>query len=270
MTSNPWGDLLARYLSDLARNGASPETVKQRYYQLARAGRDLGGDPRDATRETLAEWLAAHEWLDSTIKSHRAALRSFYGWLVDVDEIQVSPAARLRRVRDAQEGPRRLPASDIAIAWTQRAKDPRVPLMAKLGARLGMRRGEISRADREDLFRDLLGWSMLVKGKGGKRRFVPVPDELARMIQACPPGPLFPGKIDGRLSPAWVGTLLSRAMPEGQTAHMLRHRRATKAFDETGDLRVVQELLGHASIATTEVYVHRTARQLRRAVGGDL
>ncbi|HWK26163.1 MAG TPA: tyrosine-type recombinase/integrase [Solirubrobacter sp.] len=270
MQPDTWGELIARFLIDLARNGASPETVKQRRRQLVRAGRDLGGDPREVTREVLADWLDSHGWLDSTMKSHRAAVRSFYGWLVDVDEIAVSPAARLRVVRDAQEGPRRLPASDIAVAWTQHARDPRVRLMGKLGARLGMRRGEISRADREDLFRDLLGWSMLVKGKGGRRRFVPVPDDLAAEIQTYPPGPLFPGKINGRLSPAWVGTLLSRAMPEGQTAHMLRHRRATKAFDETGDLRVVQELLGHASIATTQVYVHRTARQLRRAVGGSL
>jgi len=272
MTEHSWADLIGRFLAHLTRTGARPDTVKLRRTQLRRLARELDVEPLKATLEQLDEWLTSHLWIDSTARSHRVAVRTFYRWIVDVEQLLLrSPAVNLHRVAEAQIGPRRLPASDIAVARVQRARDRRVPLMAELGLRLGLRRGEISRVDREDLFRDLVGWSLLVKGKGGRRRIVPVPDATAAKILAAPPGPLFPGKIDGRLSPTRVGELLSEAMPVGESAHNLRHRRATIAYEETGrDARAVQELLGHASLETTQRYVHANAHQLRRAVGGPL
>jgi integrase/recombinase XerC len=67
-------------------------------------------------------------------------------------------------------------------------------------------------------------------------------------------GWLFPGDTDGHLSPQWVGQLVVRVLPDGWTTHPLRHRFSSRAYRGTRNLRAVQVLLGHQSIATTERY----------------
>ncbi|WP_022899139.1 tyrosine-type recombinase/integrase, partial [Humibacter albus] len=76
---------------------------------------------------------------------------------------------------------------------------------------------------------------------------------------------LFPGRVDGHLSAAYVSKLISRALPEGVTAHPLRHRFASRAYAAERDIRAVQELLGHASVATTQIYTAVPDAALRRA-----
>lgn len=133
--------------------------------------------------------------------------------------------------------------------------------MVRMARECGLRRGEIAQGHSDDLLPDLLGWTLLVHGKGGRERLVPVPDDLAALLRALPRGWFFPGNVNGHLSAAYVGKLLARLMPSGWTAHSLRHRFATDALDECGNIRVVQELLGHAHVNTTEIYtaVDRTA-----------
>ena len=67
-------------------------------------------------------------------------------------------------------------------------------------------------------------------------------------------GHLFPGQCDGHLSVVYVGQLISSLMPAGYTMHTLRHRMATRAYRGSRNLRAVQTLLGHASVATTQRY----------------
>jgi integrase/recombinase XerC len=108
------------------------------------------------------------------------------------------------------------------------------------------------------------GWSLIVVGKGNRQRVVPITQDLAAEI-ACYRGHgyLFPGQIDGHMSPEWVGAVLSRLMPPGYTAHKLRHRFATRGYAGTHDLRAVQEALGHASVATTQRYTAVSSREVR-------
>lgn len=95
---------------------------------------------------------------------------------------------------------------------------------------------------------------------------IPVPSTLARDILAAN-GWLFEGNIDGHLSAAYVSKLISRALPEGWTAHTLRHRFASMAYIGAGkDIRAVQELLGHASVATTQIYTAVEDDVMRAAV----
>ena len=119
---------------------------------------------------------------------------------------------------------------------------------------------------RDDVVSDLYGWSLVVRGKGDKQRTVPLTDSLADAILSYrnTSGFLFPGQIDGHMSPNHCGKLLSRLMPEGWSAHKLRHRYASRGFAATGDLLAVQTALGHTSVATTQRYVLVSPQSVRR------
>lgn len=136
--------------------------------------------------------------------------------------------------------------------------------MLQLAASAGLRCREIALVHSDDLVRDLAGWSLIVHGKGDRTRHVPLTEDLALELRTYE-GWVFPGQIDGHLSAAYVSKLLSRVLP-GATAHQLRHRFATRAYQLGGrDIRAVQELLGHASVATTQIYTGVDQDSLRRA-----
>jgi integrase len=141
-------------------------------------------------------------------------------------------------------------------------------LMLRLAGYCGLRRGEISRVRREHVEEDLLGHELRVIGKGGHQRMVPLPDDLAADLLACPPGWIFPSpQRPGPLTAAHVGVLVSRLLPEGWTCHTLRHRCGTVAYGEGGkDLRAVQELLGHAKPETTARYTQIPSSAVRNAM----
>jgi integrase len=139
--------------------------------------------------------------------------------------------------------------------------------MLRLANELGMRRGEVAQVHPEnDLVRDLVGWSLLVHGKGSRNRVLPLPADLAEVLRAAPSGYLFPSPTGTHLTPHWVGTLVSRALQDGTTMHQLRHLCATEVHDQTHDLRLVQTLLGHASLATTQRYVAVDDSKVREAI----
>lgn len=128
-------------------------------------------------------------------------------------------------------------------------------LILELIADTGIRRFECAKVHTDHVVPDIGGgWSLWVRGKGDRERLVPLPDVLAAQIRRRERGFLFAGQIDGHLSPARVGELVAEALPGKWTAHTLRHRYATLAYQRTGDLRAVQELLGHAKPETTARY----------------
>lgn len=104
----------------------------------------------------------------------------------------------------------------------------------------------------EDLEQDLLGWSLIVHGKGSNLRTVQLSPPLALALRALPRGCAFPGDDDGYLSPRWGGKPMTNLIPKGHTMHSLRHRFATRTHALEHDVFAVQELLGHASPATTQ------------------
>lgn len=139
--------------------------------------------------------------------------------------------------------------------------------MLRLGAEVGMRRGEVAQVHSRDIIVDLTGWSLIVHGKGNRERIVPLPDGVALELRALPTGYAFPGQDAGHLSPRWVGTVISRLLPPGVTMHKLRHRFATRTYESSNyDIRVVQELLGHSSVNTTQIYIAVPDDRLRNAV----
>lgn len=265
-----WVDLLLLWLDWLRATDLAEGTIKLRSYQLRRFARFLADEfpqiaPDGVTIDMLTSYLAAPSWSSSTKRSARSALKSFYGWLRLSERISSDPTRHLRRIAARTGSPR--PAGEIAVKFASKDSDPRVRLMVKLGSQLGLRCVEISQVHTDDVYQDLVGYSIRVHGKGRKIRVIPIGDELAREILLRDRGYLFPGRVDGHLSAPYVSKLLSRALPEGVTGHMLRHRFAGVAYEGTGyDLRATQELLGHASVATTQIYTPARTDQMRRGI----
>ena len=138
--------------------------------------------------------------------------------------------------------------------------------MVRLAAEIGLRRGEVARVHSRDLSRDLVGWSLLVHGKGSKTRIIPLTHSLAEALLALPYGYVFPGRDQGHLSPQYVGKLVGAALPPGVTMHSLRHAFASRGFARTRNLVAVQRALGHASPETTIRYIMLPEEDVREVV----
>jgi integrase len=139
--------------------------------------------------------------------------------------------------------------------------------MLRLAAEAGLRRAEIAGLRAADLTGSRGRAVLLVAGKGGRDRRVPLSDGLASVLRAYADGRewLFPSQSGGHISAQWAGELCSIALGGRWTLHTLRHRFGTAAYRGSHDLRAVQELLGHSSPATTQIYVAVNEDSLREA-----
>lgn len=201
--------------------------------------------------------FAAQSWSLEYRKSMRASAMSFCTHHRLCDGEDCLPA-----VRSASPRPR--PVTDELWRTLTAQTSGRVRLMIRLAGEAGLRRAEVAGLHTDDLTPEADGWSLIIKGKGGKQRIVPISDELAAELQELPRGYVFPSrKGDGHLQPESVGRIVSRLMPPGWSMHKLRHRAATRGHAGTGNLRATQEFLGHASVATTQRYVAVSSRDVR-------
>lgn len=263
-----WPPAISAWATALVAAGRTEQTVALRRYQLERLAAWVAPrGPWEVDHDLLTAFLATHRWRPATLRSYRAALRGFYRWAVLTDRVAASPAASLPSPGITRPNPR--PAPDDVYTRALAAAPERVRLMLRLAAELGLRRGEVARVHLRDLTLDRDGWSLLVHGKGGRERILPVPDLLAETVRRVAReggGYAFPGADDGHLSARWVGKLAARYLPPPWTMHTLRHRFAARAWAVDHDLLTVQELLGHASPATTRHYVPGDESAKRRLV----
>lgn len=267
----PWQPALDAWEGWLKASGAPATTIEQRLYQLRRFATDHATlTPWHVSLDHLVLWLARHEhWKPATRRAYRGALRAFYAWAIAAGHLEKSPAAALPRVKATRGLPRPVP-EDVLRAAVARADD-RVRLILLLAAYGGLRRAEIAEVRRQDAWRDDDGgWWLRVHGKGDAYRDVPLTGALAMAIRALPPGWLFPSptRHGDHLTPAHVGVLTSRLLPEGWALHTLRHRFATRAHARGADVAVIAELLGHANLENVRVYTRIGHDKLRSAVEG--
>ncbi len=212
------------------------------------------------------------------------AVRGFHRFAVREGLTETDPAAAVRPPAPAKRLPKALPLSDIERILDA-ARSPGTTLALRNRALLEMLYGtgaRISEAvglDLDDL--DLQEGTVLLRGKGGKERIVPVGTYASEAVSAylvrsrsvlCAAGKGLPAVFlnarGGRLSRQSAWTVLVKAAERaGVTAavspHTLRHSFATHLLDGGADVRVVQELLGHASVTTTQVYTLVTVDSLR-------
>lgn len=253
------------YLAHERAGGAPATTLKTRRQHLRHAAAGVGSPVRTVTGDELLEWFGVQTWAVETRRGRRTTLRGFFAWAERTGRRDDNPALVLPRVK-AVEGKARPAPDRIYLEALMRAA-PRERLWLRLAAELGLRRAEIACIHADDLQEDLLGWSLLVHGKGRRERMVPLPRGLAEELRERGVGYAFPGDRDGHVSPEYLGKRLAAILEGHWTAHTLRHRFAARAYRVDRDLFVVQELLGHASPATTRRYVPAAeAEELRRTV----
>ena len=217
-----------------------------------------------------------------TVARKLATLRSFFKFLRREGLLKTNPAAslmitrlekKLPRFLSEEEVTRLLDAPNGATVLSQRDRAILETLYST-----GMRVGELVGLASSDI--DFLGGIIKVRGKGKKERLCPVGERALKAIREYVgqalydgggrPRPLFMNRGGGRLTDRSVRRLLSKyliqaSLGAGVSPHTLRHSFATHLLDRGADLRAVQELLGHASLSTTQVYTHLTPERLKQA-----
>jgi integrase/recombinase XerC len=280
-------DVFARSLSSCA-----PATVRAYRVDLEGfctwAGRAGVEEPDQVDRLLLRRYLAylsTRGLARTSIARKAAALRRYFAWCRREGLVQEDPARRLT----AAAGPARLPRVlsprevdellEPAFAPVASPSSRRDDAVLELLYGSGLRVSECCGLDVGDL--DLAKERVAVRGKGGKERIVPLSracrealgDYLALgrpalLAQESPPGALFLNARGRRLGPRDVRRILDRRSPVATHPHALRHSFATHLLDNGADLRAVQELLGHASLRTTQVYTHVSRERLVRVYNG--
>lgn len=259
-----WGGWLDEYQHRLSLTGRSTGTIKLRDYHLRRFALDVGLPPAEILEHHILDHLDRDEWSLAYRRSVLGTLRSFFKWARRAGHVLVDVAEDVDSIAVALTLPR--PASDEALEAGRNARDPRVRYMVRLADEAGLRCCEIAQVHSRDIIGTPGRYSLVAHGKGAKERAVPVSDALASIILDAD-GYLFPGQVDGHLSAGYVSKLISRALHGTGTAHELRHRAATEWLNTPGaNLRIVQELLGHTNVNTTQIYTLVTGDQKRDIV----
>ncbi|WP_153002121.1 tyrosine-type recombinase/integrase [Leucobacter chromiiresistens] len=259
-------ELLAEYRLHLLRLGRSPGTLKQRLGDLSRLHAHAG-PLEDITKTVLEQHLDLHsaEWSPAYRKKVYASYRSFFQWARKRKLIAQNPSRGLETVRVPRYLPRPAP-EDVVLDAFDKASTVEAAMLC-LGATQGLRRSEIAAAHPAQ--RD--GMSLRVIGKGSKERLVPLDPLTLSLLeqleseQGCDDY-YFRGRFGGHVHPATVYKWLKQHLGTGWSTHNLRHRAASHGLRETHDLRGVQELLGHASLATTQIYTEVSTEQLTSIV----
>ncbi len=286
-------DALERWLTELgALRGRAPNTLNA--YRRDVAGfldflsRHLGGPVglrplADLSQTDLRAWMAHERGRGLSARSLARALssvRNFLGWLSDREGAEATAALSARGPKYRRKLPRPL-AEDAARAmldevgaearadWIAARDTAVVTLLYGCGLRISEALSlPAAAAPLPDMLR--------IRGKGGKERLVPVlPAARSAVDRYCalcpfaldPAAPLFRGARGGPLSPRLIAKAMEGArhrlgLPASATPHALRHSFATHLLAAGGDLRAIQELLGHASLSTTQAYTAVDAARL--------
>lgn len=262
--------LIVEYARDSAHRGLQPTTIEMRTVRLRCFAAWLDRPLRAATAEDVERFLAERRICSRTRYTWLSHLSCFYRWGVRRDLFSTDPTARIDRPRLPRLLPR--PIGDEALAEAIGTADRRLRAMLLLASHMGLRCCEISRLHRNDVLDAAETPMVLVHGKGAKDRTVPLHPLVVEALAALPSrGWLFRRTDGAPLSPAQVSIAMRehlRGHGIDATGHQLRHWFATRLYRGTRDLRLTQELLGHASPTTTSVYTAWARGDAAKAVEG--
>jgi site-specific recombinase XerD len=243
---------------------------------------ELGREPSpvDADRWLVRSWLAslhAQGHRRASTARRLASLRTFFRFLCREGVLETNPARAIRAPRIERRLPGHLDEDEVSRLLAIEGDDlvsRRDRLILELLYATGIRCSELVGLDVDDI--DRQGRLLRVLGKGRKERLVPFGRPAARALEAylvsrdglsARDGALLLNLRGGRLTDRSVRRRLAHRIGEGArrgrvTPHTLRHSFATHLLQRGADLRAIQELLGHASLSTTQRYTHVDARQM--------
>lgn len=252
------GELVEDYAVHLAAIGKAASTVRLRCYHVQRALRVADAQAVTIGAAQLEKYLGSQHWRPASRKSAIESLRGFFGWLVSVGARDTDPTEGLCSPPQPLPCPKPIPKAVIARAL--RAAGGQDYWLLRVAIATGLRRGELARLHSTDVEDN---W-VRVTGKGGRTRRVPVPEDVAEWLEAQR-GYVFSRTGSQPADASAISRRIRRLT--GYSPHALRHRFATETYAYSHDLRAVQTMLGHASVATTQRYVATDDDALLAAVG---
>jgi integrase/recombinase XerC len=282
---------IRRFEAQLQADGKSPGTRHYYLWDLNRLAQALGaGTPiRSITPHRLAQFVNSpgfackpngHPKKPSSVNRSKSTLRVFFRFLVDSDYLVRDPARLIRFARVQRPTARAMSASEVQqlLAIIRKHRSPiarRDELMFRLMLGTGIRLGSLAALNVEDV--DVKSGTLRIRAKGGVEQTVYLNALLRRGLAghirtlADGAGPLFRSGHGGRIGTRQVQIRFAHwrhkaGLGRAYTVHSLRHTFATQLYQQTRDLHLVREALGHAGVGTTQRYAVIDRRSLRTAV----
>ena len=257
----------AAWAADQRAQGLSERTIRDRAAIVSRTAKATGEHCERFTREALVEYLGDPSFSASTRATYWAGLRAWSAWLVESGIREDDPTARMRRPKSPRRMPHPITTDELRRVLDQNMwHSTRAAVL--LAAYAGLRVHEVAKVRGEDV----VGDQLRVEGKGGVVSWIPLHPELQALAQRMPrsnwwfPSPADASRpVDRASVSAGIARLMKRAGVHG-TAHSLRHWYGTQLVKAGVDLRTVQELMRHASLATTAIYTAVDDEQRRDGV----
>ncbi|QIK37765.1 tyrosine recombinase XerC [Caldichromatium japonicum] len=271
---------LARFLDHLAHERRlSAHTVAAYRRDLSQIARWLDRQVRgpleridEAGIRSYLAWRHRQGLSAKTLQRELSSLRTFFRWLLREEQAEANPAVGVRAPKSPRLLPKVFDADRLGALLDQPADEPlaiRDSAMVELFYSSGLRLSELVGLNLDDL--DIQAGEVRVLGKGNKERLVPVGSkacvairrwlEIRPSLASSTEPALFVSQRGRRIHPRTVEQRLAcwaieRGADQHLHPHLLRHSFASHFLESSGDLRAVQELLGHAGIGTTQIYTH--------------
>lgn len=264
-TSHP--DHIDRWRVYLMAEAKANRTIQDRTTTMRRFERDAGVTLLEATSADIVEWLARPQASAMTKACNHSMLKMFYTWALTQGLRQDSPMVGIKAARRPRRQPRPISADQFR-RLVDTAPTTSLLGMILLAGLAGLRVHEVAKFRGEQL--DAEQRTIEVTGKGGHQYVLPAHADVIALARRMPvSGYWFPSQraahLGGREVTQRIHLHMLRQRVPG-TPHCLRHHFGTELVREGADLRVVQELMRHSSLATTAIYVAVTDERKREAI----
>lgn len=259
--------IVERWITTLRAEGKSNRTLRERRTILRRFECDCGTPALSATTEQIAEWLGRDDLAAVTRSVYHSVLKNFYAWCIVAGLRQDHPMTSIRAAKRPKRQPRPITRDQFDRLREGARGDRSMLAMILLHGLAGLRVHEIARFQSRQL--DVEARTIEVTGKGGTTYLLPAHPLIVDLARWMPRGYWFPSQRGRHLGGRTVSQRMHLHMIRHKvpgTPHALRHFYGTQLVEGGADLRVVQELMRHSSLATTAIYTAISDVRKREAV----